>query len=529
MSKRAVIYARVSTQEQTKGYSILSQLEACRAHALGRGYTVVGEFTDACSGASLDRPELSKVRLLAAEGAFEVLVVYEMDRLARTMVYQLLLEEELAQLDIASEYVVVNYARSPEGELMKQLRAAISEYERVKIRERTKRGLRGRAKAGLPWFGRAVPYGYRYIPKSEGGRLDVVEEEAEVVRQIFEWAAHGDENGRRLGLSAIASRLSQRGVPTRWDIEGRRKPSSGCGVWGAGSVRGLLRNEVYAGVWYYGRTMVTRNGRRELRPREQWIPVPIAPIISRDLWEAAQEQLRQNSLRWSQYARYQYLLQGRLVCETCGRTFHCCTFASGSKTWGYYYHYGWRTRRRAAGPWNKACRPYLRQDVTERVVWEQVRSILENPETGLQPVGLDEAHDDDSLDVLHAQLASLEKRRQHIEDRISRLLDLHLDGESMAKDLLRRKLEEIAQEKDRVDKEANDLQRHAEAKLRSRGGDIERLRTLCARVVGGVDTLTFEEKRWILDLLDVRASVRPAKKPAEGIFVLRGCFSGPED
>ena len=62
MTKQAAIYSRVSTDEQAKGYSLSSQIEACHSYAKERGYIVTATFSDDYTGAAIDRPELNMLR-----------------------------------------------------------------------------------------------------------------------------------------------------------------------------------------------------------------------------------------------------------------------------------------------------------------------------------------------------------------------------------------------------------------------------------------------------------------------------------
>lgn len=62
MDKKAVIYCRVSTDEQAKGYSLKTQADAFEHFAIERGYTILETFNDDYSGASLERPELNRLR-----------------------------------------------------------------------------------------------------------------------------------------------------------------------------------------------------------------------------------------------------------------------------------------------------------------------------------------------------------------------------------------------------------------------------------------------------------------------------------
>src|SRR5262245_37336490 len=143
MTNLVAIYNRVSTDEQGKGYSLQTQLAGCREYAQHCGDTIVGEFADDYTGTKLDRPELAKVHELARNGLINKVVVYEIDRLARGMVKQILIEEELAKWGVTVEYVLAAYDDNPEGRLQKNVRAVIAEYEREKFIERSIRGKKG--------------------------------------------------------------------------------------------------------------------------------------------------------------------------------------------------------------------------------------------------------------------------------------------------------------------------------------------------------------------------------------------------
>ena len=144
MIKRVSTYARVSTEDQAKhGYSLPTQMEACRKYAEERGWSVVAEISDdGISGAAFDRPGLDRIRDMAQAGEITGVVVYEIDRLSRKLAHQLIIEEELGQAGVSVHYVLGDYADTDEGRLMKQIRGAISEFERAKIRERMRRGRR---------------------------------------------------------------------------------------------------------------------------------------------------------------------------------------------------------------------------------------------------------------------------------------------------------------------------------------------------------------------------------------------------
>jgi site-specific DNA recombinase len=97
--KRAILYARVSTDEQVRsGYSLAQQLEALRDYAECEGYDVLEEVADpGHSGASLERPGMDRVRDLVASGGVSMVLAQDRDRFAREPAYHYLLGQEFAQ------------------------------------------------------------------------------------------------------------------------------------------------------------------------------------------------------------------------------------------------------------------------------------------------------------------------------------------------------------------------------------------------------------------------------------------------
>ncbi len=137
------------------------------------------------SGARMDAPELNRALDMARAGQFDVLVTRELDRLARGLAKQLIVEEEFKHAAVEIDYVLGDYAQTPEGQLSKQLRAVIAEYEREKIRERSVRGRRLSVQSGNVLTHGRPPFGYTFDRVDDRGRLEVDEPTAAVVRLIF--------------------------------------------------------------------------------------------------------------------------------------------------------------------------------------------------------------------------------------------------------------------------------------------------------------------------------------------------------
>src|SRR5829696_1462204 len=200
MNKRAVSYARVSSDDRGKDSRNLSgQLEMCREYAVEKGYILIDEMAEddrGASGASFELERLGQVLEMAKNHEFDVLIVREIDRLSRNLAKQLIVEEELLRAGVKIEYVLGDYADTPEGNLMKHVRAVIAEYEREKIKERIQRGKRLKVKAGSVMLAlNRPPYGYHIVKDGPMRRLEIYEPEAEVIRMIFHLYVFGDENG----------------------------------------------------------------------------------------------------------------------------------------------------------------------------------------------------------------------------------------------------------------------------------------------------------------------------------------------
>ena len=205
--KRAALYARVSTDKQEREETIESQLDALYQAVKAGAYEVPagGVFVDEhASGARLDRPALDRWRDLAAEGAFDTVLVWSPDRLARRYAYQVVLLEELTRCGCEVVFVHHPFGHSPEEQMLLQIQGVFAEYERALIQDRTRRGQLFAARQGRVNWGNP-PYGYRYIRKTATTPQHVVidEAEAEVVRQMYRWCVE-----EQLSSYAIHQRLT---------------------------------------------------------------------------------------------------------------------------------------------------------------------------------------------------------------------------------------------------------------------------------------------------------------------------------
>jgi site-specific DNA recombinase len=387
---RAAIYARVSSDQQADRHTIDSQVEALLARAAADGRAIQAELRfldDGQSGASLIRPALERLRDLAAMGAIDVVYVHAPDRLARSFAHQAVLIEEFARA--GTEVVFLNrpIGQTPEDTLLLQLQGMFAEYERARIVERSRRGKRHLAEAGVVSVLGRAPYGYRYVGRHEPAdgkaRFEVVEEEAAVIRRMFEWV--GQE---RASLALVCQRLFEAGVPS----------PTGKARWRESMVSALLTNPAYAGHARFGRRATApwqpplrpprgrapipkHPRRRVLAPAEQWISIPVPALIDAALFQGTQEQLGENRRRRRQRkAGARYLLQGLLVCRSCGYAL-CGRWKASlrSPEQGYrYYRCTGTDSHRFAGQRQCDAKP-LPVKPLDAAVWAEVCRLLENP------------------------------------------------------------------------------------------------------------------------------------------------------
>src|SRR3954462_13925435 len=177
----AAIYARVSSEQQTDGNTIASQLAALepRVSADGLVLPAAQRFVDdGYSDATLARPALEQLRDLAAAGAVGRGYVPSPDRLARRYAYQVLLVDELHRAGVEIVFLNRPIGTSAEDDLLLQAQGMGAEYERAQILERSRRGKRYAALAGSVNILVTAPYGYRYVRKQDGGgvaRYEIIE------------------------------------------------------------------------------------------------------------------------------------------------------------------------------------------------------------------------------------------------------------------------------------------------------------------------------------------------------------------
>jgi site-specific DNA recombinase len=336
---RAALYARYSTDMQRKE-SIADQHRVCERLAERNGFRVVVRFSDAAiSGGTTQRPGYQSLLKAARLGEFDVIVAEDTSRLWRNLAEQ---SPRLAELsDLGLHVVTADFdSRSESAGILGAVTGAMGEQYRREIGRRVRRGLEGLARNGKSAGGRS----FGYVPASQSGtgRIEIDQEQAKVVRRIFEMYADG------YSCRAIAAKLNADGVHSPGAARSREHRRKTGWVSSAiyGDVKrgtGILANPLYMGRVIWNRTRWIRSAadsshrRQVANPQADWITrqedrLRIVPI---ELWARAQARQQLQSRAIGERVKQgmsksnarrtgagpKYLLSSLLRCAHCGSSY----------------------------------------------------------------------------------------------------------------------------------------------------------------------------------------------------------------
>lgn len=463
-------------------------MQDCRRRAAELNAEVITEYRDTDSGASWDLPGLNAMLDAAKRRDFDVLVLYDPDRLTRNMAKQLVIEEELSRHGVRIQYVMLRLDDNAEGRLLKNVRSSIAEYEREKIALRTARGPRAKAEQGIVVGNGIPPMGYHYT-HGANGRVNGLEpnpDTAPIVQRIFADLA-------TLPTLKVCRALMADGVPTYQGAKG----------WSSSTLLSIVSNPVYLGQAVYGR----RGTNKQQRDPSLWLTAAVPPLVDRAAWDAAHQALaNRRSARPTRGTENddEYLLRGLLICAGCGGRLACTPNNS------YRYYKCLRNEpARAEARRSAVCeQPAVLATAIEDHLWERLTATLLDPKK--LEVGLRASREErDTDDRRRAErLAVIDREVERLCARLIRITAERLDTDpgsetervlrSMADDL-DATLRKLAA--DRAGVEAEPAGGISE-------GDAQTLQEFAAKMGHGLATASTTERRKVLQLLNLRATVR---------------------
>ena len=507
MKKPVALYCRVSSDRQVQEGTIESQDSSLREFAIENNFSIEEDliFTDnGISGATLVRPALDALRDKAASGEVETVLVLCPDRLARKYAHQLILIEEFQRLGVEIIFSNREISSSPEDQLLLQIQGVISEYEREKIMERSRRGKLQKASKGSISVLGGAPYGYIYIRRtdSEDARYEIHPDESSVVRRVFQMYCQD-----KISIGAITKKLNSEEIPTRMQK----------GIWERSVVWSILRNPAYYGQAAFRKTTridrirptklardnsfypkTPKSSSRD-RDKKDWIYIPVPSIISPESFAIASKQLEVNKqLSPRNNKKYHYLLSGLLHCKECGYSIYGKP-ASNSRYKRLYYRcmgqdgYRWPSKGRVC-----SSHP-LRVEILDDLVWEQTVRLLEEPQAVLNEYANRVSEQENHKQSLEKLILKKTQEIRQTGKEKERLLDLYQSGVLELSEIesrlvtLRGKVKLLMNEKQSLEHEQ--VRKGEQLKL------IDQIQVFQKQVSSNLKTLSFEQKKEIVRLL----------------------------
>ncbi|MEW6774676.1 MAG: recombinase family protein [Bdellovibrionota bacterium] len=381
----AVLYARVSSREQEEGFSIDAQLSLLRKYALEKGFEVVSEFVDVETARATGRTKFGEMLAFIRRSPLPVnLLVEKTDRAYRNLKDYTTLDDLVREKDVrvhlVKESEILGREASSHSRFIHEIKVLMAKNYVENLSEEVRKGQQKKAESGQ--FPSIPPLGYRWNRQKRCLVQDP--KEAPFVRKVFEKYATG-----RYSMAAVADLVSRGGLRTR---TGRELNKRGVEI--------VVKNPIYYGEFYWSGKLYKGN---------------FDPIVTRDLWDAAQVQLRRQN-RPESYYKHDFPYRGLLKCAKCG----WAVTAEIKKGKYVYYH---------CGNSPSTCeRAYVRQEVLEAVLREKITALYVPDDMALLlQKALDEAEAKWEGESATGRV-SLEKKAAELKNHLDRLYTDHVTG-----------------------------------------------------------------------------------------------------
>lgn len=324
---KVAAYCRVSTDYDDQINSLKSQISYFTEYInKNPDWVLINVFADeGLSGTSTKkRKEFISMIEAARRKEIDLIITKEVSRFARNTVDTLTYTRELKALGIGVFFINDNInTLDNDGELRLTIMSSIAQEESRKTSERVKWGQKRKMEQGVV-FGNGL-YGYNL----KNGKLIINDDEAKIVRLIFSKYVYEKKGG-----NTIARELNIAGIKPKYSNE-----------WSSNAIIKIIKNEKYCGDLLQKKTCTTdflnhkKTENNDIEPKIL-IKNHHEAIISRELWEQAQEELKKRTRSKSENSRHsiKYWCSGKIFCGKCGSRFVSKTSKSKS---GYIYK-GWR-------------------------------------------------------------------------------------------------------------------------------------------------------------------------------------------
>ena len=367
----AVVYARYSSERQND-QSIEGQLDICQRYAAENGLTIIDTYIDrAMTGTNDQRPAFQQMLADCAKPVpWDIVLVYAIDRFGRNSIEIALNKQKLKKnnktLISATQRTSENIdgSKNLDGILLENMYIGLAEYYSAELSQKVKRGIHENRKKGL-YCGGALLFGYRAVDR----KIVVHEDEAKIVRLIFDQYAHGKD------AKTILRELTAQGV------KHRSKPFA------VNTFYDMLHNPKYIGIAHLSDGVYDN-----IYP----------PIVPKPLFDEVQAILAKNKLG-AKSRDTDYLLKRKCICGYCGKHIHAETGTARDGSVRHYYKCEGRKK------YHICQKSVIKQADLEQLVIQTTHSILDSPENidtiadAVMQIHEKRMHDKSLLNILYAE------------------------------------------------------------------------------------------------------------------------------
>lgn len=452
---KCAIYCRVSTDEQKEGRTIESQVQELRDFAQANNHNIMNIYLDdGWSGSLLNRPGLDLLRDDAGKGLFEAVLVNDVDRLSRELVYLGIIKRDLEKKNVKLVFKKLPSNDDPLSNFMINILGSFAEFERELITDRTRRGRRYKVEIRKLILGNIPPYGYDYVKKDKESGIEghyvINQKEAQVVQMMFDWVVK-----ERISQREVVRRLTELKIP----------PKKG-NKWGRSSVHRILTNETYIGTTYYNKNKAIetdnhgiavkyrkRKTGSRLRPRDEWIAIRLPhhlKIIDEEIFWAGQAQFNKNKVYASRNSKYFYLLRGLVKCGECNSPYF------GTPCHGkLFYRCG---NRHKTFPAPKKCkRGMIRANMLETLVWNSLSKAIQNPSIIIEQVNILKEKARQKPLQSEQKMEEIKKQTSNLKVEEERIFEAYRKG-VIELNQFQREVDKLSNERTNLKKELNELE-----------------------------------------------------------------------
>jgi site-specific DNA recombinase len=528
-TKRAAIYTRVSTEDQASEdrTSLALQEEKLRQFCASQDFSLEDSHVYIEKGVSGsldvdDRPEMHRMFEAARNKEIDIIIVYKLDRFFRNQRKALNALHELVELEVDFKSVVESEidTSNATGRLMLQIMNAFTEHERETIRDRMMDG-KLKAAANGKWVTGVPPYGYRVDKKTK--TLTLHKEEAEVIKQFYEWLVYEKCSLREITRRAIEQNLP---TPAHKSVNGKKiKDEVRNGKWYKRTIGRFLVNEVYTGKFYYNKYkrpfkyLDAIDNEEHQRPKSEHIELQVPEIVSREMFEKAIEQLKENRSMQKRNEKRTYLFSGLLHSGYTGRKLQS-GYQKPKKDLktpelGKYYHVyiPLLDRNNSESQQNDIHGQCAETRLLP--IWDTLVSILKDPENTIPQLeeytfkNSNEARTVKKIADLNKQIGTVKEQRQRIARAYT---DMGIEQDEYESEMKEKRARQKELEVQRQ-KLSQTLLKKKEQKNRN-----EVIAKLFEKFQTKLDTVAYEQRQYILRLFVERITLFHKQNYAEVVF-----------